>query len=336
VSGNGLLGRYFANGAWEAPAALARIDPMLSLYFHVIPLPRPYTVEWSGKIAIPADGFYSFGLESIDESQLWIDEQPVVAATEHNVYAEGMVELAAGLHDIRIRYADRTDHSHINFYWTPPGGSRQVVPPEVLFPPQGDYGRVTVPDLASLNALAQATTGEPGAPAACARRGRRCAAAARPGAHRGQRPAAAARHCRRPGGARLRGAERGGPGGGVLDPDGAETGRIPADGAAFTAPTDAVADGEGVTVLEAGGGRLLKYAPDGALRRGDRRGRAAARPLTRAGQRRAGAALGRQHAGRARRRLRRRGRRWRRSLRSGRGKTRSRPTCRWGWMAASL
>jgi streptogramin lyase/4-amino-4-deoxy-L-arabinose transferase-like glycosyltransferase len=264
VSGNGLLGRYFANGAWEAPAALARIDPMLSLYFHVIPLPRPYTVEWSGKIAIPVDGFYSFGLESIDESQLWIDEQPVVAATEHNVYVEGMVQLAAGLHDIRIRYADRTDHSHINFYWTPPGGSRQVVPPEVLFPPQGDYGRVTVPDLASLNALAQATTGEPGAPV--------------------DAPGVAGVAPLLPGQARIVASGLQQPRGiavdpegrvyvvqnapsqvVVLDPDGAEIGRIPADGAAFIAPTDAVADGEGVTVLEAGGGRLLKYAPDGAL-----------------------------------------------------------------------
>lgn len=264
VTGNGLLGRYFANDAWRAPEAFSRIDPMLSLYFHVIPLPRPYTVEWSGKLAIPASGVYYFGLESIDESQLWIDEQPVVAATAPNVYAEGMVTLDEGLHDIRIRYADRTDHSHINFYWTPPGGGRQIVPPEVLFPPQGDYARVEVPDLASLNALAQATAGEGPAPAA-------------PGIV-GAAPLL-------PGQARIVASGLTQPRGIAVDPDGrvyvvqnvaapvvvfdsdgAEIGRIPADGATFTAATDIVADAAGVvTVLEAGGGRLLRYAADGAL-----------------------------------------------------------------------
>ena len=51
VSANGLLGRYFANDSWSEPEAFAQIDPQLNLYFHIIPLPRPYTVEWTGKLA---------------------------------------------------------------------------------------------------------------------------------------------------------------------------------------------------------------------------------------------------------------------------------------------
>jgi streptogramin lyase/4-amino-4-deoxy-L-arabinose transferase-like glycosyltransferase len=150
VSSQGLLGRYFPNDSWQGPEAFAKIDPNLALYFHITPLPRPYTVEWQGKIAIPQAGPYRFGLESIDEATLWIDEQQVVASTEPNRLTEGAIELSQGLHDIRVRYTDRTDHTHINLYWTIPGNRMQLVPPEALFPPQGNYERVTLPSLASL------------------------------------------------------------------------------------------------------------------------------------------------------------------------------------------
>lgn len=150
VTSNGLLGSYYPNGDWQGPTALERIDPLLNLYFHIPPLVRPYTVEWRGKIAIPQSGNYRFALESIDESMLYIDEQEITASRTANEYREGAVQLESGLHDIRIRYADRTDHTHINLYWVPPFGGQQPVPSEVLFPPQAAYERVTLPDLAQL------------------------------------------------------------------------------------------------------------------------------------------------------------------------------------------
>lgn len=150
VTNNGLLGSFYANGNWEPPVSFAQIDARFDMYFHVPALPRPYTVEWVGKIAIPQTGTYFFGLESIDESILYIDGQEVVSALEHNQLSEKQIELAEGLHDIRIRFGDRTDHTHINFFWTPPGGQRQIVPPQVLFPPQANYERVSVPDMQQL------------------------------------------------------------------------------------------------------------------------------------------------------------------------------------------
>lgn len=147
VTSNGLLGEYFANDSWAGPPALSRIDPQFNMYFHVTPLSRPYTVEWSGKIAIPVSGTYFFGLESVDESTLWIDETEILTAQERNVYRETNINLTEGLHDIRLRFSDRTDHTHINFYWSPPGQPRQIVPPEVLFPPQGSYERIELPQL---------------------------------------------------------------------------------------------------------------------------------------------------------------------------------------------
>jgi streptogramin lyase/4-amino-4-deoxy-L-arabinose transferase-like glycosyltransferase len=147
---HGLLGRYFGNGEWQAPEAFSRIDSRFNRYIHVTPLPRPYTVEWTGKLAAPVDGLYRFGLESIDESELWIDETYVVRADQLNTLSEGEITLTAGLHDIRIRLADRTDHTHINVFWQPPGGERQIIPTEAIYPPQESYARVTLPTLETL------------------------------------------------------------------------------------------------------------------------------------------------------------------------------------------
>lgn len=150
VTSNGLLGNYYANGDWQGTPVLERIDPTLDLYFHLPPLPRPYTVEWRGKIAIPQSGAYRFGLEVIDEATLRIDDQEVVKTTIPNEHREGAIDLTEGLHDIVIRYADRTDHTHIHFYWVPPFSGQQPVPSSVLFPPQANYARVTLPDVAQL------------------------------------------------------------------------------------------------------------------------------------------------------------------------------------------
>jgi streptogramin lyase/4-amino-4-deoxy-L-arabinose transferase-like glycosyltransferase len=150
VSANGLLGRYFPNESWQPPEAKARIDTRFDRYIHVVPLPRPYTVEWSGWLAAPVTGIYRFGLESIDESELWLDGQQVVMATQPNIYTEQSFPLEAGMHEIRILFSDRTDHTHINVFWLPPGGERTIIPTAALFPPGDSYTALDVPTAADL------------------------------------------------------------------------------------------------------------------------------------------------------------------------------------------
>ena len=157
VTGNGLLGRYYANGNWQGPPAFTRIDPQFNLYFHDIPLPRPYTVEWEGKLAVPFDGVYRLGIESIDESELWIDEIAVAASPEPNQYDEDSITLTAGLHDIRIRYVARTSHYHVNLHWAPPGQGRTLVQAEALIRPQGNYDHLSIEDLAIFERTAEAS-----------------------------------------------------------------------------------------------------------------------------------------------------------------------------------
>jgi len=142
---NGLLGRYYANANWEGTPAFTQIDAGIFFYFHVIPLNRPYTVEWLGNIDIPAGGRYLFGLESMDESALWVDNQQILNDQTPGQYQEAGIELPAGVHPIRVRFSDRTGYTHIYLYWRPPQGGREIIPQSVLFPPQGD------PDLLKLN-----------------------------------------------------------------------------------------------------------------------------------------------------------------------------------------
>jgi len=135
INNNGLLGKYYPNANWQAPPAFTQVDPWIHFYFHNQPLPRPYTVEWVGRINIPKAGDYHFGLESIDESELFIDDKLLVSAAVPNQYQNALISLTSGFHKIRVRYADRTGYTHINLYWAPPGSEVENVPQQVLFLP---------------------------------------------------------------------------------------------------------------------------------------------------------------------------------------------------------
>ncbi len=134
VTPQGLVGRYYPNDSWAGPPALVRIDPVISFYFHITPLRRPYTVEWHGWLEAPVAGPYRFGTENIDASWLEIDGRLVLENTEHNRYREATVDLSAGLHKVRLRFLDRSNYSHIYFYWRPPDRPQEIVPSERLFP----------------------------------------------------------------------------------------------------------------------------------------------------------------------------------------------------------
>lgn len=135
VDNKGLLGSYFSDGDWQPPAAFTAVDPYIHFYYHNQPLPRPYTVEWIGRIYIKEKGRYQFILESTDESMLFIDGNQVVENDTVNGNQAVDVDLTAGFHAIRIRYADRTGYTHITLYWTPPNAEQEIVPQDVLFLP---------------------------------------------------------------------------------------------------------------------------------------------------------------------------------------------------------
>jgi hypothetical protein len=140
VTNNGLLGAYYPSPDWSGEPAFTQIDPGIDYYFHIIPLPRPYTVEWTGKLFAPTTGEYRFALNSVDNSQLKLDNSLVVDNPNGHTTIEGNISLTQGWHDINVRFADKTGGTQIYLYWTPPGSNESVlVPARDLLPPMGQY-----------------------------------------------------------------------------------------------------------------------------------------------------------------------------------------------------
>ena len=169
ISGYGLLGRYYSNPDWQGTPEMERIDPILDMYFHLTPLPRPYSVEWTGTLNVPESGIYHLGLRSVDEARLYLDGQPVIEATVPDEYIEAPVDLEVGPHDLRITYQDLTGRSRIHLYWTRPDGEREIIPGPYLWPghvspqsPQPDTLPSPAGELPAMELNWQATWGEPG------------------------------------------------------------------------------------------------------------------------------------------------------------------------------
>ena len=137
VAAHGLLGRFFANADWTGSPVFTRLDAQIAYYFHFLPLPRPYTVEWAGQLDVPETGNYVLTTESLSASWLYLDGELLIENTTPHREVARTIQLQAGRHDLKLRFLDAGDRSHIYLYWTPPGGIREFIPQERLFPPAG-------------------------------------------------------------------------------------------------------------------------------------------------------------------------------------------------------
>jgi 4-amino-4-deoxy-L-arabinose transferase-like glycosyltransferase len=149
VTNHGLLGSYYPNANWEGEPAFQRIDPFLNTYFHLIPLQRPYSVEWAGALVAPQSGVYRLGLRAVQDAELWLDDALLFKTLAPNQLTETSVTLEAGTHNLRIRYRDTVDRSRIHLTWTPPSGRFEPIPTEFLWPPLGSYPTPQAPATAA-------------------------------------------------------------------------------------------------------------------------------------------------------------------------------------------
>jgi streptogramin lyase len=140
ASARGLLGKYYQSPAWQGQPAKEQIDPTLKYNFHLTPLPRPYSVDWTGKLDIPVAGVYSFATDSVDSSWIYLDGKLVATNQgQPDRQGQGAVRLTEGMHDVEIKFQDLSGFSYLTIYWQPPGFQREVLPSSRLFPPQGSY-----------------------------------------------------------------------------------------------------------------------------------------------------------------------------------------------------
>jgi hypothetical protein len=145
----GLTGRYYqmTNELQDFPAIPAgkkpdveRVDKQINFAATLEAFPGTKLVDnfyvvWTGKIRIPADGAYTFFLESDDGSRLFIDGAQVVDNNGPHEMQEtpGKVELKAGDHAIKVEFFDAGEDAGCILSWKSAKIEKQVVPENVLF-----------------------------------------------------------------------------------------------------------------------------------------------------------------------------------------------------------
>jgi|GEM_PF-814550 len=108
----------------------------------------PFLARWQGTLAAPRAGSYTFEIRSNGPGLLLIDGQPVVnnPANGSLGVTAATVPLTAGPHAVELRYAWQSGRATLEWAWTPPGGTRALVPPTVLTPLARSWPRGAVPD----------------------------------------------------------------------------------------------------------------------------------------------------------------------------------------------
>jgi hypothetical protein len=150
VETEGLLGRVYPGEQPAGDPVVEQIDPNVDLRVHLLPAPRPYTLEWRGSIRIERDDRYRFGLSSLGPSTLWLDGTDVAHKGVDAGLVDGDIELRRGWHELRIRFVDVTDFSYVTAFWQPPGAERSPIPPSALRPWPPDRVAAARPEDADL------------------------------------------------------------------------------------------------------------------------------------------------------------------------------------------
>ncbi|HUS17918.1 MAG TPA: PA14 domain-containing protein, partial [Chloroflexia bacterium] len=140
----GLTGTYWGGAAEPPdPPAFVRIDPTPSWFHWNEPVTNgtgPFSVSWEGTLLVPQTGDYTFGIQTMGRSELWLDGRQVMTATaaleqQNDVLGNRTVTLAAGPHPVRMVIHALGWRDPVYWYWTPPGGSRAIIPFNAFRPP---------------------------------------------------------------------------------------------------------------------------------------------------------------------------------------------------------
>ena len=140
----GLVGEYYSGSEWQGTPLDQRKDPLIGL---VTALPSPYSVRWQGKVAAERTGEYLFAVLAaptsitrllVDGTQL-VDTSlvPVPEGETASGYAEGVLYLTQGWHDLTVDFAPDPAAPGLQLFWQPPGNGPTTLLPQYLAPTPG-------------------------------------------------------------------------------------------------------------------------------------------------------------------------------------------------------
>jgi len=105
---------------------LARIEPFPYYFFFAPTFDHPFAVHWRGSLRVPADGY------RLDWAA---NGQPVLTIDGRQMFHAGPV--AAGEHQFDLLIRGVPPVAHLQLYWIPPNGERELIPPQAFTPPGG-------------------------------------------------------------------------------------------------------------------------------------------------------------------------------------------------------
>ena len=156
MPGRGLIGEVFVPGG--PITRMPNFDHMLPVYTFVtanldVPtrnytqgFPTPeiqsvvenFAIRFRAELKIDIPGVYTFGMNSDDGSQLYINGKLVVDndGIHPTINRLGSIKLGTGIHPVEIRYFQGPRRAiALQLFYQPPNGYRQIVPPGIIYRP---------------------------------------------------------------------------------------------------------------------------------------------------------------------------------------------------------
>ena len=136
----GLKGSYFVGSKPSKTAQLIRLDSSIDFDWREgSPTPRfpkdRFVIQWSGRLLPPASGEFTLSAEADDSLELRIDGKTILTAKEGK-RASATVNLEEGKAvKIEMTYRENWGQAYARLFWTPPEGTRSLIPSSALIPP---------------------------------------------------------------------------------------------------------------------------------------------------------------------------------------------------------
>jgi len=139
----GLKGEYFNNVSLSGTPVLTRVDPEVNFSWGA-ESPDPllpvdgWSARWTADLTIFADDTYTFDVNSEGGTRLWIDGKKVINVWASHVpakYPSQPMFLEAGIHSLRLEYADWDRDALQKLSWSTATMEEQIIPAGPLQPP---------------------------------------------------------------------------------------------------------------------------------------------------------------------------------------------------------
>ncbi len=141
--GGGLKGEYFTNETLSGEPAYTQIDQQVDFTWGGdspgLPLQNDnWSARWTADLNILVEDTYTFSVNSEGGTRLWIDGEKVIdrwVSWVPTEYASLPMFMEAGVHTLRLEFADFDRNAEQHLYWTSSGIAKQIIPAGPLQPP---------------------------------------------------------------------------------------------------------------------------------------------------------------------------------------------------------